>query len=112
MFEELQKSSPESFLQIFEQSLSDSNLVDSAGLPAGARAKLKPLINTAYSLANCFGENAVMDLATAIQEFNDKCAAKLGVIDSTKNDKRKYVPYSQETYTDTKKRVFNTHHMR
>ena len=112
MFEELQNSSPESFVQTFEQALSDDNLGDSPLTHGGARGRVKPLINTAYNMADRLGEDAVTDLVTVIQEFNDNCAAKLAEMDSTTNEKRKYVPYSQETYCGTKKRVFNTHHMR
>ena len=46
-----------------------------------------------------------------LNEFNQWCSSELASQDAENNGKRKYVPMTQESYTGTAKRVYNTFNM-
>ena len=111
MIEEVQKATPESFEKWFSVSADDKSGTPGSTKKASARTRLRPFVDAAYQLADCLGESAQKHLEEKLSEFNDWCSVQLAEKDAEKNTKRKSVPFSQEEYEGTAKRVLNTHHM-
>ena len=111
MFAEIQDSTPEEFAAVFDTSVANCDVPDTGTARTGARSKLKAVANTAYCLADKVGPDGARELESQMLKFNEWCSARLAADRSVSNNKRKYVPFSQESYDGTEKRVFNTKHM-
>ena len=96
---------------MFDTSVANCDVPDTGSARTGARAKLRSVANTAYSLADKVGPDGARELESQMLKFNDWCSARLAADEPASNNKRKYVPFSQDSYDGTEKRVFNTKHM-
>lgn len=111
MFDEIQTSTPNQFERWFEVISDPTSTTSLSTNKTASRATLRPLIDTAYKLADRLGHDAISKLEQTIADYNQWCSVELAEKDDAKNAKRKYVAFSQEDYEGTAKRVFNTHHM-
>ena len=111
MIKEVQKATPESFERWFSVSADDESGTPGSAKKASSRTRLRPFVESAYKLADRLGDFAQQHLEEKLSEFNDWCSAQLAEKNAEKNTKRKYIPFSQEEYEGTAKRVLNTHHM-
>ena len=111
MFAEIQDSTPDEFAAVFDTSVSNCDVPDSGRVRTGARTKLRSVANTAYSLADKLGPDGARELEASLLKFNEWSSSCLASKKAPSNNKRKYVPLSQDLYDCTEKRVFNTKHM-
>ena len=123
MFNELQSITSSSSVEIFESALANAVLPQTAAKGVGARETLKSLANDSYALADKVGQDGVAKLEEMFNGYLAWCNTKLsgkeeeGEDMDTEGDlasgegKRKYVPFTQDSYDGTAKRVLNTRHM-
>ena len=111
MFDELQASTPDEFVHVFNTSLNNSDLPTTGSRAVGSRSSLRSVVNTAYDLADKLGEEGTAKLEATILEFNEWCSGQIAVIKEGSNNKQKYVCLSQQSYDGGNKQVFNTRHM-
>ena len=111
MFNEIKETTPESFERWFEASADGDTGTHVSAKNSSSRTRLRPFVDTAFKLADRLGDDAQKHLEEKLSEFNKWCSVQLSVKDAEKNAKRKYVPFLQEEYECTAKRVYNTHHM-
>ncbi len=113
MFEDLQSITSKSSVKIFESALSNAALPQAAAKGIGARDTLKSLANDSYALADKVGPDGVAKLEEMFNGYLAWCNTKLNgkEEEDAAGGKRKFVPFTQDSYDGTAKRIHNTHHM-
>jgi hypothetical protein len=117
MFKELQESTPNNTNDLFDLSMTDSSLPPGVTANISSRQKLKAIVNTAFALSDRIGHDGIEKLESTLVEFNKWCSSKLERKDEEEADtalnpdKRTHAYMSQESYTGSAKRVYNTYHM-
>ena len=68
---------------------------------------------TAFALSDRLGNKGVAKLEETMTEFNQWCSSKLAEAEEKTGNpgEKRHVSLSQESYTGSAKRVFNTYHM-
>ena len=112
MFQELQNLTPESSMVTFDTAISNSSLPSSIPV-VSSRSALRSLVETSYALADKIGPEAIQNLEVHLKQFNSWCSIELSKKEckNQRQQKRKYVALTQETYEGNVQRVYNTYHM-
>ena len=70
---------------------------------------MRSLVDTSYELSGRLGDEGLERFEKAMSDFNSWASSGLAEKgDTEKNNKRKHVPMTQETYEGTANRVYNT----
>ena len=97
--------------------MSNSCLPKRASKGVTSRQKLKSVMDTAFALSDVVGHEGLEKLEETLDGFNQWCASKIETTEGNtssgnkRTEKRTYAHMSQESYTGTAERVYNTHHM-
>ena len=112
MFNQIRDGISDSTEVLFSEAVENYRFAADHSANSTTRQKMKGMMNTVYDLADRVGDDAVEKLEGSMNEFITWASAKLAPVDKHKNEKRKYVTLSQNSYQGSCKRVHNTHHMR
>jgi hypothetical protein len=102
---------------LFDLSMSDSRLPARVSHNISSRQKLKAIVNTAFALSDRIGHEGIEKLEETLAEFNKWCSSKIETKEGNNlsscmcPEKRTHAYMSQESYTGSSKRVYNTHNM-
>ncbi len=105
--------------QNLEESCSDTiNDSDFPSCKKIARSALKCMDDDAFQMADDVEEEGVKKLESSLKEFRSWCNKKRTETNTEREEnfanddqKKKYVPMTNDKYTSNVKRVFKTHHM-
>ena len=117
MFTELKATITTDTADFFELSMSNSCLTKRVSKGVTPRQKLKAIMDTAFGISDVVGHEGLDKLEETLDGFNQWCALKIETMEgnnssgNTRTAKRTHAYMSQESYTGTAKRVYNTHHM-
>ena len=117
MFTELKATITTDTEKLFQVSMSNSCLPKRASKGVTSRQKLKSVMDTAFALSDVVGHEGLEKLEETLDGFNQWCASKIETMEGNtssgdkRTEKRTYAHMSQESYTGTAERVYNTHHM-
>lgn len=112
MFDEMQNVHTPATDILFENAISNSALPEVASV--GARAALRPLMETTFVLADKVGPDGMKKVEDTFKElnawFNERLRGDSGKRQAPPEDPR-YVAMTQESYDGTAKRICNTYRM-
>ena len=117
MFTELQDTITPDTVYLVDLSMSNSYLPSCVSKGVTSRQKPKSIMDTALALSDVVGHEGIDKLEEILAGFNQWCYSKIETTEgknssgNSSTDKRTHEYMPQESYTESAKRVYNTHHM-
>ena len=117
MFTDLKATITTDTADLFQLSMSNTCLPKRVSKGVTSRQNFKAIMDTAFALSGVVGHEELDKLEETLDGFNQWCASKIESMEGnnlsgdTRTEKRTHAYMSQESYTGTAERVYNTHHM-